>query len=130
MKIVLAYDGSDHAKKALLFTLKLMREVDELYLVSVVKEIPRSPEQVILESSKKAEEALDAIKNEIEGYKVTTKVLEAPDVASSVIEYCNKIECDLIVSGSRGLTGLKKIVLGSVSNALISKSDVPVLVVK
>lgn len=70
MKIVLAYDGSDHAKKALLFTLKLMREVDELYLVSVVKEIPRSPEQVILESSKKAEEALDAIKNEIEGTRL------------------------------------------------------------
>ncbi|MEM3293340.1 MAG: universal stress protein, partial [Metallosphaera sp.] len=49
---------------------------------------------------------------------------------SSIIDYCNKIECDLIVTGSRGLTGLKKVVLGSVSSSLVNKSSIPVLVVK
>lgn len=130
MKIVLAYDGSDYAKKAVLFTLKIMREVDELHLISIIKEIPRSPEQVVLESEKKAEESLEQIKREIQGYKVVSKVLEGSDVASSIIDYCNKIECDLIVTGSRGLTGLKKVVLGSVSSSLVNKSSIPVLVVK
>ncbi|ABP94430.1 MULTISPECIES: universal stress protein [Metallosphaera] len=130
MKIVLAYDGSDYARKALLFALKLMRDIDELHMVTVVKEIPRSPEQVTIENDKKAEEALNAVKKEIEGYKVVTKVLESADVPSAIIDYCNKIECDLIVTGSRGLTGIKKIVLGSVSSELVSRSNIPVLVVK
>ncbi|QKR00057.1 universal stress protein [Metallosphaera tengchongensis] len=130
MKIVLGYDGSDNAKKALLFALQIMKEKDELHLISVVKEIPRSPEQVVLENDKKAEDALNSIKKEIEGYNVKTHILEGADVASTIIEYCKKIECDLIVTGSRGLTGVKRIVMGSVSNSLVSKSEVPVLVVK
>jgi len=130
MKIVLAYDGSDYSKKALLYALKLMKEKDEIHVVTVVKEVPRSPEQVIVESETKAEKMLEEIKREIEGYSVKTKILEGSDVASALVEYCKKIECNMIVTGTRGLTGVKKAILGSVSSALVNKSDVPVLVIK
>ncbi len=39
-------------------------------------------------------------------------------------------DCDLIVVGSRGLTGFKRLMLGSISNAVAAKALCPVLVVK
>jgi nucleotide-binding universal stress UspA family protein len=37
---------------------------------------------------------------------------------------------DLVVAGTRGMTGLKKLVMGSVSNGLVSHAKCPVLVVR
>jgi len=130
VKILVAYDGSDNSKKALFFILNLLRKEDEIYLVTVVKEAPKSPEQKIIQEREEAEEKQKQVLKDLEGYKVTTEILESPDVSSAIIEYCKKINCNMIVTGSRGLTGLKKVILGSVSSALVSKADVPVLVVK
>jgi nucleotide-binding universal stress UspA family protein len=130
MKVVLAYDGSDYSKKAVFFALRFLKKEDEIYLVTVVKEAPKSPEQVIIDSEEKAKRSIDEIKSELEGYNVKEKILESNDVADSLIGYCKEIGCDLIVTGSRGLTGLKKVIIGSVSSALVSKSPYPVLVVK
>jgi nucleotide-binding universal stress UspA family protein len=130
MKIVLAYDGSDNSKKAVLFSLRFIKKEDEIHVVTVVKEAPKSPEQKIIESEERGSKILDEIKSEIEGFDVKTKVLESTDVTDAIIEYCKEIGCDLIVTGSRGLTGIKKAIMGSVSSSLVSKSPYPVLVVK
>lgn len=130
MKVVLGFDGSEHSKKALGMVLSLLKKEDELYMVSVIKEAPRSPEQVIIESEEKAKNSLNSIKENIKEFPVFSEVLESNDVANSIIEYCKKISCNMIVTGSRGLSGIKKTILGSVSSEIVSKSDVPVLVVK
>ena len=39
-------------------------------------------------------------------------------------------EFDIIVIGSRGQSGLKEVFLGSVANAIVHKSKIPVLVIK
>lgn len=130
MKIVVAYDGSEHAKKALFFALKFLKKDDEIYLVTVVKEAPRSPEQKIIQGREEALEKQKEVTKELEGYKVTNEVIESQDVALALVEYCSKVNCDMIISGSRGLTGLKKAIMGSVSSDLLNKSKVPVLVVK
>lgn len=130
MKVIIAYDGSEHSKKALFFALKLLRKEDEMHLVTVIREAPKSPEQKIIENETKAKEMLESVKPELEGFKVNTKILESADVADAIIEYCKQIKCDMVITGSRGLTGLKKAILGSVSSALVSKADFPVLVVK
>ncbi|AWR97532.1 universal stress protein [Acidianus sulfidivorans JP7] len=131
MKVILAYDGSDYSKKAVFFSLRfLKKEEDEIHIVTVVKEAPKSPEQRIIESEEKAKELLDSISSETAGFNVKTKILESNDVADAIIDYCKQINCDLVITGSRGLTGLKKAIMGSVSSALVSKADFPVLVVK
>ncbi len=130
MKIVVAYDGSDHAKKALLFLTNIINEKDELYLVTVVREAPREPESVIIETREKAEESLKHALDMLKTKNVKTQILESPNVADAVIQYCKNVNCDMIVSGSRGLTGIKKAIMGSVSSELVAKSHVPVLVVK
>ncbi|TRM85884.1 universal stress protein, partial [Sulfolobus sp. E3] len=56
MKVVVAFDGSDRSKKALFFVIRLIKSDDEIHLVTVIKEAPKSPEQVIIESEKKASE--------------------------------------------------------------------------
>jgi nucleotide-binding universal stress UspA family protein len=52
------------------------------------------------------------------------------DIASEITEYVKLHKFDLLVIGSRGLGGVKKAFLGSVSNVVTHKSHVPVLVVK
>jgi nucleotide-binding universal stress UspA family protein len=47
-----------------------------------------------------------------------------------IIDFVKQNKYDLIVMGSRGLGGVKEALLGSVSNAIVHKSHVPVLVVK
>ncbi|MBO8138689.1 MAG: universal stress protein [Desulfotomaculum sp.] len=47
-----------------------------------------------------------------------------------IINIAEKEGADLIVTGNTGLTGIKKIALGSIAEAVVEASDVPVLVVK
>ncbi len=47
-----------------------------------------------------------------------------------ILEYAEKEGMDLIVIGTRGRTGLSKLVLGSVASGIVSYSHSPVLVVK
>ena len=52
------------------------------------------------------------------------------DAKSEIIDFAKNSKFDIIVIGSRGLTPVKELLLGSVSNAVVHKSNVPVLVVK
>jgi nucleotide-binding universal stress UspA family protein len=51
-------------------------------------------------------------------------------VPEVVCRVAHERECDLIVVGSRGLTGFKRLMLGSISNAVAAKAPCPVLVIK
>ncbi|WP_176481977.1 universal stress protein [Paucisalibacillus globulus] len=50
--------------------------------------------------------------------------------ADKLIEFANKEDIDLIIMGNRGISGLKKIVTGSVSKKVLDEANCPVLVVK
>lgn len=52
------------------------------------------------------------------------------DPAEEIIRLANIYKADLVVIGSRGLTGMKKIVLGSVSTQVMEEANCSVLVVK
>ena len=47
-----------------------------------------------------------------------------------ILEYAEKENIDLIVIGTRGRTGLSKIMLGSVASGIVTYSHSPILVVK
>lgn len=52
------------------------------------------------------------------------------DAKSEIPDFAKNAKFDLVVMGSRGLTPVKEMLLGSVSNTVVHKSKVPVLVVK
>ncbi|WP_449419371.1 universal stress protein [Phormidium nigroviride] len=54
----------------------------------------------------------------------------AGDVAEEIVRLANIYKADLIVIGSRGLTGLKRILEGSVSSQVVADAACSVLVVK
>jgi nucleotide-binding universal stress UspA family protein len=50
-------------------------------------------------------------------------------VANAILDVADELDAEAIVLGSRGLTGVKSLLLGSVSHAVVQHADRPVLVV-
>lgn len=62
--------------------------------------------------------------------EVDTQVLEGQSISSEIAKAAQKLSADLIVIGSHGRTGLKKLFLGSVAQSVVGDAKVPVLIVK
>ena len=67
---------------------------------------------------------------EAAGISAETSVIEANAAWRGVVQSAKSIEADLIVMGSHGRSGLEKLVLGSVTQAVLSHTHLPVLVVR
>lgn len=57
-------------------------------------------------------------------------ILTHGDISSKIAETATEQDCQSIVLGSRGLGGWKRLMIGSISNAVAVKAAMPVLVVK
>ncbi|MCX7248886.1 MAG: universal stress protein [Burkholderiales bacterium] len=64
------------------------------------------------------------------GVSVATSVIESHAAWRGVVEAAASLQADLIVMGSHGRSGLEKLVLGSVTQAVLSHTQLPVLVVR
>ena len=58
-----------------------------------------------------------------------TQILEGQTVHKVIVEATAELAADLIVIGSHGRKGFKKLLLGSVTQAILEEGTVPVLVV-
>lgn len=64
-----------------------------------------------------------------EGVNAETQILEGQTVHKVIVEATAELAADLIVIGSHGRKGIKKLLLGSVTQAILEEGTVPVLVV-
>ena len=62
--------------------------------------------------------------------KARGELIEALSVVGALVDFASDEKVDLLVVGTRGMTGFKKLVLGSVSSRLVSHAPCPVLVVR
>ena len=61
---------------------------------------------------------------------MATSVIEAHTAWRGVVQAAESMQADLIVMGSHGRSGLEKLVLGSVAQAVLAHTRLPVLVVR
>jgi len=133
-KILVAYDGSELAKKSLDKALELQSMTSAKVGVVYVTEIPRmqrSMEKMQNEIEANDDRILKELEERLSGLsdKCAVEHLQGMEVSYALLEHAKKGGYDLIVIGSRGLTGIHEFI-GSVSHAIIQHSTVPVLVVK
>ena len=69
------------------------------------------------------------LKVKAEGVEVTSNVVEGPP-SERIVEYADRENADLIIIGTRGLTGLKHVFLGSVAERTLRHAGCPVMTVK
>ena len=137
-KVVVAYDGSEMSKKALDRAIMLAKQDNhvEIKVLSVVEITPvinngttLAARNTMVENAKQMmhEEViskLKAIPNKTETY-----VIEGHP-PQEIVEFAAENNADLIIMGSRGLSGLKEMFLGSVSHYIAQKTKADVLIVK
>jgi nucleotide-binding universal stress UspA family protein len=136
--ILLATDGSRDAELARSTAIDLANSTNsELHLVTVALGYPsydvRNPE-VLEQLRRQAEDILNeqAEKVEQEGGKVAEKHLRIAERyrAQQIVQVAKDIGAGLIIIGSRGLGGIKRAVIGSVSDSVVRHAPCPVLVVR
>ena len=135
-KILVPLDGSEMSLKgldnAIYFARQRNATITGLHIVSIYPQnlgeiITPLKVKLIKDAEKFMEKAkLTSAKNGI----VFRYSIGYGDPKSEIINFAKQNKFDLLVMGSRGLGGIKEAFLGSVSNAVVHKSHVPVLVVK
>ena len=139
-EILVPVDGSEPAQQALSFASEHHPEADitayyAIDLVSVVHEplvgTPPEYEQQLYEARREEAETLlsDAEATaEEHGVDIETEY-ERGLPREAILEYAADNDVDQIVIGSRGRTGLSRVLLGSVAEKVTRHSPVPVTIV-
>lgn len=145
--ILICYDGSDDAKAAIEAGAQLLRGQDATVLsvwlpfyrlaartvvgIGLVANISEDAE--IDDASQKAAQALADEGAALAGKAgLNAQPLITPErssTAQAILDQATAIDASAILMGSRGLTGVKSLLLGSVSHAVIQHADRPVIVV-
>jgi nucleotide-binding universal stress UspA family protein len=143
-KVIMApTEGSDSERAAISVAVKLAQRFDaELRLVRVqsaplimetIAQTPVIPTEEMLLGERLAHlrklEALGAECRALGEIRVITALEDGP-VGPTLRDYATKFNVDLIVMSSHSRGGLKRIALGSITDYLIRRTNIPVLVVR
>lgn len=147
-KIVVAIDGSDNAKRAAQVAIKLAKthnsELMVLYALTSPSAVYTSSNQPYIpeiddslnyyqDALKRATRIVDDLVDQAKKEGVAARGMVDRSVSSTVEAIVNQainFHADLIVIGTRGLGGFKRLVMGSVSSGVVTHADCSVLVVR
>jgi nucleotide-binding universal stress UspA family protein len=142
--ILVPVDGSEHSKNAAQTAIRLASSYGAGLIVISVVAPPAyfvagpvgAPADLTEYYKLETEDATSAVDAAVAlakegGIAARSQVLR-PDksVVEAIVEYASNEKVDLIVIGTRGLGGFKKMLLGSVSGGVIAHAHCPVLVVR
>lgn len=136
-KILVPVDGSEYSRKAVQYAIDLAKFCEAgIVLVHCRKKLSLflgEPyfQQALTKLMRQAEEILAPFKELIQenGLEIEERILEGNP--GEVIAEAARIEkCELIVMGSRGLSDLEGLILGSVAHRVLQSAHCPVLIVR
>jgi nucleotide-binding universal stress UspA family protein len=147
-RILVAVDGSkpsiDAGTQAIDIAKRFDAELIALYVVSpdvrynyledvITPRLPKALKNVVMLAMQRGEKHVDKVKQKASEKNVKVKtdvVIGISSVVKEIIEYAEKNRIDMIIIGSRGLSGIKKMLLGSVASGVVTYAHCPVLVAK
>lgn len=134
--IVAALDGSEITERIIEFLGQLVLQKESKVVLCHVFPPPQSEMQLAADHPQNMSEiSYLQIEKQLESYQQQLPVksdleLVMGDPAEEITRLANIYQADLIVIGSRGLTGMKRIVQGSVSSQVTEDAHCSVLIVK
>jgi nucleotide-binding universal stress UspA family protein len=139
-RVLVPLDGSKTAEAILPFVLEIAGPLDiEVALLRVVVPIPPSvvegSRQVIVEDAEarraEAERYLDSLAAELRdrGVRVRT-VVRRGDPVTEIATAARELEVDLVAMTTHGRSGLGRLLFGSVAEAVLRSTDLPVLMMR
>jgi nucleotide-binding universal stress UspA family protein len=147
-KILVAVDGSkpslNAGNEAIDVAKKHQAELIALYVVPSdirydqiddveTPGIPRPVKGIVMTAMQGGQKYVDEVKLKATESNVsvgTDVVISTNSVVKTIVEYAEEKNIDLIVIGSRGMSGLKRMLLGSIASGVVTYAECPVLVIK
>jgi nucleotide-binding universal stress UspA family protein len=144
-RILIATDGSELSNKAIehgltiadltgaeVVALKVVPRYPQTYFEGGVALSTEEVAKVEKQWNDEAMEAVNAIKSagQIKNVKVKATTVKSDLIAEALIAAAKRHKCDLIVMASHGRRGLKRLLLGSETQQVLTHSHIPVLVLR
>jgi nucleotide-binding universal stress UspA family protein len=144
-KIVVGIDGSYESMKAAEYAISVAKmynaeliainvltsDIGYIYSSPGIENPPLAISEIILLAEDEAKKWFDQIKASTNNVQLKTEFIVAKrSVLSTMLEYIEEQNISLIVVGTRGRSGVKKMLLGSIASGLVTYSPCPVLVIK
>jgi nucleotide-binding universal stress UspA family protein len=136
-KILVAFDGSDHAHKAAAIAKDLANNMHaDVWVVVAYDPLPgylgkpniqAAIDSRLNQAGAQMQDALQAI-GKISG-KLTREIMEGP-ASEAILNVAEVRDIDLIIMGTRGLGSLKGLLIGSTSQKVLSHAPCPVLLAR
>jgi len=139
-KIMVAIDKSEITNKLLDATVEIAQNkqtqvtlvnVSQDYVSNGMTYVPENfLEDILNEMEKESFEQLHQAKSKLKSAGINPETVHLKgDPAHELLNYARDTEQQLIIIGSRGLRGIKEMMLGSVSHKVSQLSSCPVLIV-
>jgi nucleotide-binding universal stress UspA family protein len=142
-KILVAADGSEASNHAVDYGIEIARKYNSdltaLHIIlSDVTLFGSVPPAHMNEIKNEAQKYLDKIRekyyksndNNNKQIQLRTELITSASAVGGILGFAEKENIDLIVIGTRGRSGFKKLLLGSVASGVVTYAHCPVLVIK
>ena len=144
-KILVAIDGSEPSMDAAKYAIEMARKdnanlivlhvvTSEMGYADISGDISSSSIREISGMVKQeSQQWFDKIKLKTDQLKIDLKtdvVLSKTNATHTIVDYADSEQVDLIVIGTRGKSGFKKLLVGSIASGVVTYASCPVMVVK
>ena len=132
-KILVAVDGSESSSKAAKRAIDLAEKHGADLIALYIVEPNINFNEAFYFAEESGQKIVDEVKRKAFAKKlnVQTEVLmDVGSVPKAIVEYAEKNNANLIVLGTRGISGIKRMLVGSTASEVVKYSHCPVMVVK
>ena len=129
---LIAIDKAAGLAKAFGSAITAIYVIDPYPFTGVGADFAYGQDQYLNAARAEASTAIDSVHQRLKaaGVQADTRVVDAHSVWRGILEAADAVGVDLIVIGSHGRRGLEKLVLGSVTQSVLSHTKITTLVVR